>query len=283
MTDIFKKNVPKVVAIFLLLLSFFAFIYYLNLMNGLDKYIKNDLVYVQNSSEFAQYTYPFQIDKSLPNKIVLLRNNWIRPFNPIVTLVFNGYPDEDKYQRIWTFELQKKEGFNLEYSIKRRQGSIIKKLSFDEIVELVSNNDITGDFPDKEKYSIINYPALSQSEIKKNQQKLEQEKQATQSNEEYKKYLQTTYGSLLKPYIEILELVKTDNITPQQIATNKQSASTKIKSLQTELQQIQTQLNNNQNYTLKDGVTITPTQQTKDYIQQFIDEMVKIKGENGIQ
>jgi uncharacterized protein involved in tolerance to divalent cations len=151
--------------------------------------------------------------------------------------------------------------------------NVVKNLSFQETLSLVSKYDITTDFPGKEKYSITNYPVLSQSEIEQNNQKLEKQNQIEKSNEEYKKYVQATYSSLLTQYDEILNLVKTD----------KQLASTKIATLQTELQQIQTQLNNNQNYALPNNVTITPTQQTKDYIQKFIDTMVKIKGDNGIQ
>jgi len=206
-------------------------------------------------------------------------------FNPIYTIVIDNpateYYGNKAYQNVRVIYLRRT-GINT-FDIKDFRNNEISNLSLPEALSIVSKYDINTDFPGKEKYHIINYPALSQSEIEKNKQKIEDQSQIDQSNEEYEKYIQTTYSSLLTQYFEILELVKTDNLTPQQIEINKQSASTKIKALQTELQQIQNQLNNNQNYTLPNNVTINPAQRTKDYIQQFIDEIAKIKGDNGIE
>jgi len=147
----------------------------------------------------------------------------------------------------------------------------MNKENLDVLIDGVNKSldDILNNIGTKEIY----FPSLSPSEIEKNKERIEQEKQTIKANEEYKKYVQTTYSSLLTPYNEILELIKTD----------KQSASTKITVLRTELQQIQTQLNNNQSYTLQNNITIDPTEKTKKYIQGFIDEIDQVKKDNGIQ
>jgi len=205
-------------------------------------------------------------------------------FNPTYSLVIDN-PENDYfgegYKEIRYIEL-KRNGIDT-FILTNEKYSEIRKLSLAETLAIASKYDITTDFPGKEKYSITNYPPLSQEEINTNKAKLEAANKATQTNKEYKEYVQTTYSSLLTQYDEILNLVKTNNLNPEQIQQNKQSASTKIKALQTELQQIQTQLNNNQSYTLKNNITINSTEKTKKYIQGFIAEIDQVKKDNGVE
>ena len=252
---------------------------------------KNERIQATVESKFlgkyAEYGNYTKIDFYNSRKPTLIQTKFDL-FNPTYSLILNDcvYSEPPKSIQncdiftVFVFYLQRTSLLDFEVSDYKKFD--VFDSNYNKIQDTLKKIDISNtEKSDGQTFRLVS--PLSSSEIEKNNQKLEKQNQVDQSNEEYKKYVQTTYSSLLKPYIEILELVKTDNLTPQQIATNKQLASTKIATLQIELQQIQTQLNNNQNYTLKDGVTITPTQETKDYIQQFIDEMVKIKGENGIQ
>jgi hypothetical protein len=163
----------------ILLLSIFASFYIYLIPKEPEELIENEIIYVSDRTGFKNYTYPIQVDSSLPNSIVVL-NQYSSVFqNLILTLVFNGYPSEETYQRVWIFELERKGVFSNDYTIIRRQGARIYNLTFIEVVNLVSKYDISKEFPGKENYNVTNYEPLTPEELelakqhKENQEQLE--------------------------------------------------------------------------------------------------------------
>jgi len=272
-----KKFIITITSVLLITITILSFYIYL-LPNNLDKFIERDLVYVKNQTEFQLYTYPFQIDNSLPNKIVKLNNSWNIIKNPILTLVFNGYPSNEIYQRIWVFELERENTFSNQYRIIRRQGALVNNIPFQDIVNLASRYDLTTSFPGKENYKITNYPPLAQSEVDANLKRREADEQKTEDVQSQNQRIKTTYEVIFNKYNQYEKLLKTDNLTPDQIVTNKIMADRQLTELQILLQQIQTQLDNNQSYTFSENnITLNPDQQTKDEITQFINEVTELQ------
>jgi hypothetical protein len=155
-----KRNIV-ITLLVILIISLFAIIISFNLRQKDPLHILDDeIVYVESSKDFEPYTYPFQIDNSLKNEIVPLNSNW-RSLNDIFTLVFNGYPDDEPYQRVTIFEVQYDDILKSNSKVIRRQGGRVNGLEYEEVIELVSENDISKDFENKNDYNIQIFQPLS--------------------------------------------------------------------------------------------------------------------------
>ena len=152
----------KKIIVFALILMVFStilvLVYSYYSTSNLSKIIESsELVYVEDSSQFENYTYPIQIDNSLPNEIVPYKWNVFRPRKPIVSLVFNGYPTEVPYQRVYVFELSKKSFFSKEYQPFSRANIRIKNITFDEAITLVNEVDVRQKDKVDSKYEVSNF------------------------------------------------------------------------------------------------------------------------------
>ena len=164
-----KKLLTTALLIIAIVVS--AVVYTHKSLVDLEEIITSELVYVNNSSEFENYTYPIQVDNSLPNKLVPYKWNILRSNKPIISLVFNGYPSEQPYQRVYVFELEKKSWFSKSYTLSSRANIRISNIEYNEALSLVENYDVRDKNDSSEKYNISNfevkqYPSQSTTEEK---------------------------------------------------------------------------------------------------------------------
>jgi len=177
----FKYIYVLLSSIIIILATLYTLLYYYT-HNDIEKSIDSELVYVKSSDDFVFSNYPYQVDSSLPNKIVVLKPNLLKPNLNTLSLVFNGYPDEKPYQRVIVFKLYRDSLFSKDFKVELRESAVIKNISFEEAVNLVTKYDITTNFDGKEQLEITNYSPDSEEEIQVAKDSEQQIKDIEQAN-----------------------------------------------------------------------------------------------------
>lgn len=184
----FKKNLKIILSIvsIIIVLSIILYLFYIPFKNNKPvTTIKNNWSEKPLINERYKPSQGFEKDNELYDyDFVLTEFNFFRPKYSFISQFkeVKQLPANQQYIGIKVIQLKRNNLWN--WKVTDYRNNQITGLSFQETLDLVSKYDITTDFPGKENYDIINYEPLTEAEIKRNQEKLERERQREKEMQE---------------------------------------------------------------------------------------------------
>ncbi len=163
MNIIIKKKSVIITLIILIIVGILGF--YINSIS-IQNSRKEVFNYFKSTDEWrgglvAQYFF----EEEPRHELILVKNT----FNEHIYSLVYGYDEEIENQQIRVYNFYMKRKVNsIDYYGENFLTNNISGLTFDEVVEIVSQQDITTDFEGKEKYNITNNAPLTGDQIKRN-------------------------------------------------------------------------------------------------------------------